>query len=254
VDDPTNPEPDDQPDEHRVPAHDAWRMPGPAAGPPPAEHVVAPPAFEPTDTPGVPHVPEASAEPTAARGWRAASRGQRVLALAAAGVLVAGGVAVAVATSSGASDTGTATNAAGQLPGGLAQSRSGGQAPGGTQGFGGPRGGPGGIDGEQHVEGTVSATTGSTVTVKSTDGTTATYTVTSDTQVVRDGAQASLSDVQVGDAVLVHVLPTTSGGHKTAERLFAGTLPAGGFGGGGAGGPGGPGISGGSGGSGADTT
>jgi hypothetical protein len=254
VDDPTNPEPADQSDEqHRVPVHDAWRTSEPVAGPPPAEHVVAPPTFEPTDSPGVPDVAQASAEPAAARGWRAASRGQRVLALAAAGVLVAGGVAVAVATSSGASDTGTATNTAGQVPGGLAQSRSGGQAPGGPQGFGGPGAGRGGIDGEQHVEGTVSATSGSTVTVTVTDGTTATYTVTSDTQVVRDGAPASLSDVQVGDAVLVHVLPTTSGGHKTAERLFAGTLPAGGFGGGGAGGPGSPDTRGGSG-TGADTT
>jgi hypothetical protein len=252
VDDPTNPDraeqPDQQLEQHRVPVHDAWRMSEPVAGPPSAEHVAAPPPFEPTGAPGV---PEASAEPSAARGWRAASRGQRVLALAAAGVLVAGGVAVAVASSSDASDTGETTNAAGQVPGGLSQPQSGGQAPDGTQGFGGPGGGPGGVAGEEHIEGTVSATTGSTVTVKGTDGTTATYTVTSDTQVVRDGAQANLSDVQVGDAVLVHVLPTTSGGHKTAERLFAGTLPAGGIGGDG---PGDPGTSGGSGSDGADTT
>jgi hypothetical protein len=252
VDDPTNPEPDEQPDEqHRVPVHDAWRMSEPVTGPPTAEHVVAPPAFAATDTPGVPGGAEPSTQPAPAYGWRAASRSQRVLALAAAGVLVAGGVAVAVATSSGASDAGTTTNAAGQVPGGLAQRQSGSQAPDGTQGFGGPGAGRGGIDGEQHVEGTVRATTGSTVTVRATDGTTATYAVTSDTQVVRDGAQASLSDVQVGDAVLVHVLPTTSGGHKTAERLFAGTLPAGGSGGGG---PGGPGTSGDSGSGGADST
>ena len=244
MDDPTNPEPAEQ---HRVPVHDAWRMSEPAPGPPSAEHIVTPPAIGPTDPPGV---PEAAADP-AAQGWRALSRGQRVLALSAAGVLLAGGVAVAVATSSGASDSGTTTNSAGQVPGGLSQPQSGGQAPDGTQGFGGPGGGPGGVAGEEHVEGTVSATTGSTITVRATDGTTATYTVTSDTQVVRDGARASLSDIQVGDAVLVHVLPTTSGGHKTAERLFAGTLPADGFDGGG---PGGPGTSDDTGSSGADTT
>jgi hypothetical protein len=252
VDDPTNPEPAQQPDEqHRVPVHDAWRTSEPASGPPSAEHVVTPPQTGPTDPPGV---PEASTDPAPARGWRAASRGQRVLALGAAGVLVAGGVAVAVATTSGASDTGTTANAAGQVPGGLTQPPSGGQAPDGTQGFGVPGAGPSGVAGEEHVEGTVSATTGSTVTVKATDGTTATYTVTSDTQVVRDGAQASLSEIQVGDAVLVHVLPTTSGGHKTAERLFAGALPAGGFGGGGPGGPGDPATSDGTGSSGAETT
>ncbi|HEX4699943.1 MAG TPA: hypothetical protein VH857_11365 [Actinomycetes bacterium] len=252
MDDPTNPQRDERPGEQLeqqlIPVHDAWRMSEPVPGPPTAEHVVAPPAFEATDPAGVPEPPT---QPTAARGWGAASRGQRVLALAAAGVLVAGGVAVAVATSSGASGTGTTTSSAGQVPGGLTtQPQSGGRAPDGTQGFGGPGGGPGGVAGEEHVEGTVSATTGSTVTVQGTDGTTATYTVTSDTQVVRDGAQARLSDVQVGDAVLVHVLPTTSGGHKTAERVFAGTLPAGGFGGG----SGGPGTSSGSGSDDADTT
>ena len=252
MDDPTNPEPSEQRDEqHRVPVHDAWRMPEPVPGPPSAEHLVTPPAFGPTDPSGV---PEATTEPAPARGWRAASRGQRVLALASAGVLLAGGVAVAAATTSGADDTGTTANTAGQVPGGLTQPQPGGQAPDGDQGFGGPGGGPGGVAGEEHVEGTVSATTGSTVTVKATDGTTATYTVTSDTQVVRDGAQARISDVQVGDAVLVHVLPTTSAGHKAAERLFAGTLPAGGFGGGGPGGPGDAGTSDGTGSSGADTT
>ncbi|HEY4315368.1 MAG TPA: hypothetical protein VGO19_07675 [Actinomycetes bacterium] len=243
MDEPTNPEPDEQPDEyHRVPVHDAWRMSEPVAGPPSADHLAAPPAREPTGAPGE---PEVSTEPTPGRGWRGASRGQRVLALAAAGVLLAGGVAVAVATSSGASSAGTVGTTAGGPPaGGLGRGSGAQTGPGIAQG-------PAGVAGEQHIEGTLTAKTGSTVTVQATGGTTATYTVTSDTQVVRDGARTSLSEVQVGDAVLVHVLPTTSGGHKTAERLFAGTLPTGGFGGGG---PGNPGTSGGSVSSGADTT
>ena len=86
-------------------------------------------------------------------------------------------------------------------------------------------GDPGGLSGEEHLTGTLSAVGDSTVTVRSSDGT-ATYQVTDSTQVVRDGAEAALSDLQVGDPVLVHVYPASSGGDRlVVERIFAGTLP-----------------------------
>ena len=65
MDDPTNPEPDEQ---HGVPVHDAWRMSEPVAGPPSAEHLVALPAFEATGAPEAAGAQEATAEPGPARG------------------------------------------------------------------------------------------------------------------------------------------------------------------------------------------
>jgi hypothetical protein len=97
-------------------------------------------------------------------------------------------------------------------------------------GFGGPPGG--GRDGEQRVRGTITEVTATSVTVKSSAGT-ATYQVTSDTQIVRNGAVVALSGVKVGDPVFVHVYPL--GDRLLVERLFAGTLPQGGFGQGGPG-------------------
>ncbi|HEY1514222.1 MAG TPA: hypothetical protein VGF66_10760 [Gaiellaceae bacterium] len=83
------------------------------------------------------------------------------------------------------------------------------------------QGGPGGVAGEQHIQGTVTAKSGSRITVKSSAGTTATYTVDSRTQIVRNGQTASLSDVAVGDPVFVHVY--RSSGQMLVERLFAGS-------------------------------
>ena len=66
----------------------------------------------------------------------------------------------------------------------------------------------------------------STVTVESASGT-ATYQVVSDTQIVRDGAAAQLSDLEAGDPVLVHVYPASSDSDRmVVERIFAGTLPS----------------------------
>lgn len=90
-----------------------------------------------------------------------------------------------------------------------------------------PGGAPGGLQGEQHLTGTLTAVGDSTVTVRSSSGT-ATYQVDSDTQIVRDGASAELSDLQEGDPVLVHVYPAASDSDQlVAERIFAGTLPSG---------------------------
>jgi Domain of unknown function (DUF5666) len=130
----------------------------------------------------------------------------------------------------------------------------------GPNGFGGGAGGPGGlggpIAGEQHVQGTVSAKTATTVTVKSGNGT-ATYTVNDSTEIVRNGQAATLAAVQVGDPVLVHVYPSSSG-RLLVERLFAGSSAAdggpGGLGPGGVGPPSGGSGSGGTGSQGGLTT
>lgn len=89
-------------------------------------------------------------------------------------------------------------------------------------GFGGP------VAGEQHIQGTVTATTSNTVTVETQNGT-FTYAVNATSEIVRDGQPASLSAIQVGDPVLVHVFPSASG-EMLVERLFAGDLPRGDFG------------------------
>jgi hypothetical protein len=94
----------------------------------------------------------------------------------------------------------------------------------GTQDSDGPgpggRGPGGGLAGEQHIEGTLTAKTASTITVKSASGTAA-YTVDNSTEILRNGQTAALAAVQIGDPVVVHVYP--SGGQMLVERLLAGT-------------------------------
>ena len=87
----------------------------------------------------------------------------------------------------------------------------------------------GGVAGEQRIQGTVTAKTSTTVTVKSSSAT-STYTVNATTEIVRDGQAASLSAVQVGDPVVVHVYPSSSG-QMLVERLLAGSSASGGPGG-----------------------
>jgi hypothetical protein len=104
----------------------------------------------------------------------------------------------------------------GQLPDGTGQPPYGmGQAPYGR----------GQRDGEQHLHGTLTAVGSSSVTVRTDAGTTTTYAVTAATQVVRDGTPVALAQLKVGDEVVLHVLPGTSGGRPVLERLLAGTLP-----------------------------
>jgi hypothetical protein len=71
------------------------------------------------------------------------------------------------------------------------------------------------------LQGTVTAKTSGSITVKSSSGT-ATYVVNATTEIVRNGQQATLSAVKVGDPVFVHVYPSSSG-QMLVERLFAGT-------------------------------
>jgi hypothetical protein len=144
--------------------------------------------------------------------------------LVAAGAVVGGIVVTSVhhnsstAATSPTSFVGPQGGANGQIPGGQFP---GGQIPGG-QLPGSPQGGFGGLAGEQHVTGTLVSVGSSTVTVRSSSGV-ATYTVTSATQVVRNGRAVQLSALRAGDPVLVHVYPSGSGSRLTVERLFAGS-------------------------------
>ena len=90
--------------------------------------------------------------------------------------------------------------------------------------------GGGSVAGEQHIQGTVTATTATTLTVKSSSATT-TYTVNATTEIIRNGKSAMLAGIKVGDPVMVHVFPSSSG-TMLVERLMAGTSASdgGGFG------------------------
>ncbi len=178
--------------------------------------------------------------------WKSALRPAAWLA---AGV-VAGAVVVAAWHSSQSSSASVAnrTAAQGQLPNGQAPNGQGpnGGAPNagpgvGGPGFGGAEGGPGfggpgfggpgfggpgfggpgdGRNGEQHVAGTVTATSTSSVTVRLTNGAIATYDATASSDIVKNGKRVSLSAIKVGDAVFLRVYP--SNGRIVVERLYAG--------------------------------
>lgn len=97
-----------------------------------------------------------------------------------------------------------------------------GDGPGGGVAGRGP--GPGGIAGEQHLEGTLTEATSTSVTVETSSGTD-TYQLTDSTQIVRDGEVATAADLEAGDPVLVHVYPSGSDEELVVERIFAGALP-----------------------------
>jgi hypothetical protein len=161
--------------------------------------------------------------PTASTPLGAHARLGKTVALVAAGVLAGGGIAVAVTH-----DSSNATAATGPARGnhdGAFPGAPGGAA--GAEGGVGP-GGIGGIAGEQRLQGTLTAVRSGSVTVKTSAGT-HTYQVTSQSQIVKNGTSAALSQLKVGDAVLVHVYP--SGSRMLIERIFAGQLPAVGDGG-----------------------
>jgi hypothetical protein len=65
------------------------------------------------------------------------------------------------------------------------------------------------------------------VTVRA-NGATKTYGVVADTEIIRNGSQASLSDLKAGDLAFLHVYP--QGSTMLVERIFAGALPGGGQG------------------------
>jgi hypothetical protein len=144
-------------------------------------------------------------EPAAPTARRTFAPGAKVAAPIVAALLVGAGAAFAVDHHSS-----TATASAGGISSAAASAQDQNQR------------GLGGVAGEQRIQGTVAAKSGSTITVKSSGGTTASYTVDSATQIVRNGQSASLSDVAVGDPVFVHVYPSSSG-QMLVERLFAGS-------------------------------
>lgn len=168
--------------------------------------------------------------------WKSALRPAAWLA---AGV-VTGAVVVAAWHSSQSSSASLANPAAaqGQLPNGQGPNGQGpnGGAPNagpgvGGPGFGGAEGGPGfggpgfggpggGRNGEQHVAGTVTATSASSVSVRLTNGAIATYDVTALSDIVKNGERVSLSAIRVGDAVFLHVYPIN--GRTVVEHLYAG--------------------------------
>ncbi len=157
--------------------------------------------------------PAGSRAPARPAGYRTAAK---TAALVAAGLLVGGGMVFAAVHRSGSS-TGASASASASGNGSIGNGNS--------QGFQGSPPGGGGISGEQHIQGTLTAKTASTITVKSTGGT-APYAVNATTQIVRNGRSATLSDVKVGDPVFVHVYPSSSG-QMLVERLFAGTSASG---------------------------
>lgn len=164
----------------------------------------------------IPEPPATSETVTDHAPRRSRTRLGGAAALVAAGVLAGGGVAFAVGHHS--DDAGA--NVATSTPFGEQ-----GQQRGGFGGFGAP----GGVDGELRLQGTLTAVGSSSVSLKTSAGT-STYAVTSATQIIRNGAPATLSQLKAGEQVFVHVYPSGSGSGLTVERLFVGTPPQ--FGGG----------------------
>lgn len=161
-------------------------------------------------------------------------------ALRSAGIVatgvVAGALGVAVLQGHGSSAStlsGSSGAAAGQVgapPGqqgtGQQQGRFGppGGLPGGFTG-GGPGGG---VDGGTRVAGTVTSVSATSITLRADDGTTTTVPVSSSTEVLVNGAQATISQVSKGDVAMVHVIP--DGSSTVAERVIVGDPGGRGFG------------------------
>jgi hypothetical protein len=214
--------------------------PTPSASPGPAQP--APPRATPTwpEVEPDPWVDVTPSQPAEAAGLVGAPRPRRggkaprvlgVIGLVAAGA-VAGALIVNTIDGSGGSDTaavqpGAASqNGAGAggagAPGGVpGQGLQGGPGQGLQGGAGqGLQGGPGqGQGGERRLIGTLTAVSGSKVTVKTSSGS-GTYDLVAQTQIVRNGAPAAASDLKAGDRVLLHVFPAT-GSDGVLERLIA---------------------------------
>jgi hypothetical protein len=226
----TNEQPDGAPQEP------TWHLQSPPAGQTPMPQVIAQadptshPALDPTANlasidAGVP--PAAAAVPGATSGRRtylmtAGLIGAGVLAGVAAvtGVQSLRSTPAAQTTQAGQAQAGQS----GQLKGGPAGGQQGGQQGGQLQG-----GQPGRMDGEQRVLGTVTAKTDSSITVALTSGS-VTVQVGDQTEIVNNGARATLAQVAVGSKVFMHTYPLN--GTTVAERIFVGTVPQGGPGGG----------------------
>lgn len=69
-------------------------------------------------------------------------------------------------------------------------------------------------NGMQHVMGTITSMTDTTITVKATDGKTQTIAVVSATKYAKGGAIVTLKDIKVGDHIVVHAT-------KKGDQLIA---------------------------------
>ncbi len=75
---------------------------------------------------------------------------------------------------------------------------------------------------EKHVMGKVTQVLPTEVTVQSTSGEVQTVKITNTTQFVRGGAAAALTDLKVGDKVVIHAKPV-NGGLEASEVRFGST-------------------------------
>ena len=182
------------------------------------DFLAVPPTGEPLPAPPV-------ANPRRTR-WATRLRGPA--ALVAAGML-AGGVVVGAAAhelSQPASATTAATSTStldGAATSGTTDAASGtATRRGGMPGtLGAPNGGGrGGLDGEQHLSATLSAVDASSITVTTAAGE-STFTVDASTQVTQDGQDVAISDLSVGQDVVLHVHPSAGG--WAVERILAAT-------------------------------
>lgn len=199
-------------------------------------------------TPGLPPELQAPAQdlvdsaapaPVSGRGKALRSAG-----IVATGV-VAGALGVAVLQGGGSSAstlTGATGPAAGQLGAPPGQPGTGQQGTGQQGQFGPPGGFPGqqgqagqqqgfpggGVDGETRVRGTVTAVSATSISLRAEDGTSTTVPVSDQTEVVVDGARATIAQVRTGDVAVVHVVPDGSG--TVAERVLVGVPSGRGFG------------------------
>ena len=64
---------------------------------------------------------------------------------------------------------------------------------------------------EQHVIGTVTKVSHTSVTIQTTTNTSVEVMLTSDTKVTKGSASATLKDLQVGDRVVIHAMPMKDG-------------------------------------------
>ena len=97
-----------------------------------------------------------------------------------------------------------------------------GAAQGGPPGGFGP-GGPGaGVPGGSRAVGTIASVGATSITVRALDGSTTVVTVSSATQIVRNGVPASLAALRSGDQVVARLAPSGTG--TVASRIMAGTF------------------------------
>jgi hypothetical protein len=229
----------------------AVQQPHPYGPPPPADrgrpvnqegeplnHPVAAPVDPWAQPTGDPWIDVAPGSPTAETVDAAPeSRGRRIggaVGLFAAGA-VAGALVTGIFTGWGSNDATALTSQTGQSQGSAGQpgAQPPGQSQAGQQPGAGQNGQPGtgqngtgqrlngfaGRDGEVRLIGTLTAVSGSKVTVRSPVGS-GTYTIESSTRILRDGAQAEASDLHIGDVVLVHAFPS-SGTDGVLELIYA---------------------------------